>query len=172
MTRKVIRCNNARPTPYLRKQFAAMLQAGYDPRNRTAIDIACGNGRNSRFLLEQGIADVLSLDMRADYDEAVEWLANKMIPAATCSASLVLCQYVMMFLTHDEELHLCAEINRVAGVGAVCIIELQEVKSALRCYVQIESVVRRLQLTTRGELTWRLIHQEKNRATLQLWAQR
>jgi SAM-dependent methyltransferase len=109
-------------TPYLRKWFPRLPQV--EPDLRLAVDLGCGNGRNSEYLRARGY-DVHSYDLEPDYAHAQPWRAGQRLPYSNEFVSLVLCQYVLMFLTDVEIACTLNELNRIVRPEGHIIIELQ-----------------------------------------------
>lgn len=119
---KAIRCNNDNPTPYLQKQIT---QLGLSSGN--VVDLGCGNGRNSKYLKRLGFS-VYSFDKKPDYGQELD-LACEKIPSVP-SPNLIICNYVLCFMSPAERRHLANEINRVADTGCFLMIELYAAKTA------------------------------------------
>lgn len=112
------------PTPYLRKWLPKLPKPR--PLGATlAVDLGCGNGRNSRFLIRAGFY-VESYDMETSYAPARPWRAGQRLPVSNESAALVLCQYMLMFLPDVEIACTLDQINRITKPGGHVIIELQD----------------------------------------------
>jgi len=168
-------------TPYLRRWIAGPTEwrlpgintTGMRPPIPKAIDIGCGDGRNSDHLVRCGFS-VRALDMRPDYRHAefVPWMAGRdPIPAGNDEFDLVLCQYLLMFLSDDEIYHLLLEIERVLKPEGFVIVELQKVKSGRD--VELSRVVdfflkdvhlTRRQQGKRGD--WKVFHMMRDRCVL------
>ena len=83
-------------------------------------------------------------------------LGSEAIPVniEPCKADLILCNYVMCFLTDDERIHLSKEINRVSNIGAHLILEMYEAKQGVPYnMIDIRSLFE----------SWEIIHSEKDR---------
>jgi len=74
---------------------------------------------------------------------------------------LILCNYLLMFLTEEERVQAAEEMTRIAKKNAKLIVELYEVKTGLP-YVQAE--IEEL-FVSRG---WEFIHRSKNHFTMVL----
>lgn len=118
--RPCVRCKSTFPTPYLREVLKLL------PRKGDALDIGCGNGRNSEFLKAFGF-NVDSIDLVGDYGE--EWLIG-VEPLPDKDYDVFLANYVLMFLTNDECRKVLREINDRARVNAVLVIEMYKSKVA------------------------------------------
>lgn len=116
--------SSTKATPYLRRWWNHVRPGG---RSEVVIDLASGNGRNTAFVKQQGWP-VLDLDMWHE-EEGKVWSAGASIPFQSSTAGLVLCQYLLMFLSDREIQLLLQEIHRVLRPGGHVVFELQAVKS-------------------------------------------
>ena len=134
MTRKYlndkycVRCGRKSATPFLRKNVGVF--AGKE--DELIVDIGCGNGRNSEFMKENGFTDILPLDMVNDYGKKTV-LGVDPLPTFNESASGILCNYLLMFLSDEEIEQLFNEINRIAAKGCVIMVELYAAKDSKQC---------------------------------------
>lgn len=120
---KAIRCNNDKPTPYLRENIQKLkLSSGSN-----VLDLGCGNGRNSKFLSGMGFS-TFPFDKKPDFGKKLD-LGCDSIPKVP-SPSLIICNYVLCFMTTTERKHLVDEINRVAPSGCYLVIELYKAKTS------------------------------------------
>ena len=148
---KAVRCNNKKPTPYLRKYFHSFQLCKDD----LILDLGCGNLRNTKYMESFDFFNVLPIDKARDYGYQVD-LGSEKIPGNFCSgkAKLILCNYVMCFLNNKERVHLSKEINRVSEKGTYLMVEMYEAKLGIPYDMDM----------IRGMFeSWDLIHQEKNR---------
>lgn len=139
-----------------------------------AVDLGCGNGRNSVYLTNLGLK-VDSYDMQPDYSGACPkvWMAGRdSIPEGDNTCSLVLCQYLLMFLSDQEIYNLLMEIERVTRPSGYVIVELQKVKSGRD--VELSKVVdfflKKDHLTARQRekrREWKVFHRARHRCVLQ-----
>lgn len=114
-----------RATPFLREKLGYLQM----PTERGClVDLACGNGRNSEYAKALGYAEVVSLDMQPDYPGAQSWKAGQRIPRRAGTVDVVLCQYMLMFLSDQEIAEVLDEVHRVLKPGGYLLVELQEVK--------------------------------------------
>lgn len=123
MNFKAIRCNNDRPTPYLKKSIHKLSLA----EGNTVIDLGCGNGRNSRYLRSLGF-NVFSFDRKPDFGQELD-LARQKIPKVP-NPNLIICNYVLCFMKPEERTHLANEINRISEAGCFLIVELYNAKTS------------------------------------------
>ena len=134
-----VRCSSKVPTPYLRRHWR-LLVPHIGSRIPLALDLGCGNGRNTWFLRKQGFA-VVPLDK--------EWgmhgrcvLGADALPVRDAVADAVIANYLFMFLDRAECAHLCSEIRRVGRPGCRVMVELYP---SLRSYTPTEPEMLRLQ---------------------------
>ena len=151
------RCNGQKPTPYLRK-IMPLICCKYRPLNSYAIDLGCGNLRNSIYVHNQFKFEVTPYDMAGDYGNKLV-LGRDRINEATNSVNLILCNYLLMFLTDDERVQTANEITRVAKRGCFLIVELYEAKTGLP--YDEEKI-----LGLFNDRGWECLHKEKNRFTV------
>jgi len=123
---KVVRCNVGSPTPYLRTWFPKLKLE----KDAVILDLGCGNGRNSKFIIEHGFHHIFSYDLCGDYGVGLN-LATQQIPHIDRIAELILCNYVLCFLGKKERIFLASEIERVADIGCYLIVELYSGKQTL-----------------------------------------
>lgn len=128
MNRPVVRLRGKgrlQATPYLREWCPRLPAPVSAPDGHSiAVDLGCGNGRNSDYLKKRGYW-VWSCDMKPDYPGAHQWTAGHQLRLLNESVSLFCCQYVLMFLTDREIALALDEINRVTQPGGHVIIEIQ-----------------------------------------------
>ena len=126
MTRKYmndrwcVRCGKQSPTPYLNK-YEWLIR-----RKERALDIGCGNGRNTRFLQELGIT-VDSIDMAGDF--GMKRILGK-DPLPKRKYGTILANYILMFLNRKERYNVMRDINDRAKPGAIFICEMYPAKDA------------------------------------------
>jgi len=129
--RKSVRMSGAtEATPYLRKNWD-VLSENVDLKTAVTVDLACGNGRNTNFMLASGISidNAKAYDMVDDYGEKL-LLGEEDIPLEDKSVDIVLANYIFMFLSPHECKNLVREIGRIAKVGCRVMVELETVKQS------------------------------------------
>ena len=145
---KPVRCNNYEPTPYVRKHLPKFAEAG------TALDLGCGNLRNTKFAESLGYY-VWPFDKGGDYGIKLD-LGKEIIPLEE-KVDLILCNYVMCFLTNQERRHLAKEIERFSKSGTYLILEMYSAKQGVPYNMnEIRSLFS----------DWETIHNEKDRFVL------
>jgi len=143
-----VRCNNYDPTPYVRKHLPKIEVEG------VALDLGCGNLRNTRFAESLGYT-VWPFDKGGDYGMKLD-LGKETIPIKE-KVDLILCNYVMCFLTDQERKHLSKEIDRTSKPGTYLILEMYEAKQGVPYNMKdIRSLFG----------GWKTIHMEKDRFIL------
>lgn len=175
-------------TPYLRRWMPSPgfwklpdLATAWAGTRRTmlvpkVLDLGCGDGRNSEYLRNLGCS-VVSYDMRPDYAQAMKsaWVAGRDDIPEIGPFDLVLCQYLLMFLSDDEIYRLLLEIERVvrgiSGGAGYALFELQDVKSGrhVRLSRIIDFFLDSSHLTKRQRKhrgRWTVFHQAKDRCVL------
>ena len=121
---ETIRCNIDVPTPYLRKWLPKLKL----PKDSRIVDLGCGNGRNSKYIMECGFHDVKAFDLRGDFGTAVNLLNG--IPLHNKSADFVLCNYILCFMNNKERSFMAKEIERIAAWNCRLMVELYDGKNA------------------------------------------
>lgn len=129
---KVIRAGCKKPSPFLKSQqqlLAEMVvnltKAGRIPK---AVDIGCGNGRNSDYVKGLGF-ETLSFDRRPDYGYPID-LETQDLPVFTSTVNLVLVQYVLMFI-HPEKLpRVLDKIFSICDTPAYILVEVFNAKDS------------------------------------------
>jgi hypothetical protein len=90
------------------------------------LDIGCGNGRNSRYMMRLGY-DVDPIDMVDDFGIKCV-LGKDRLPNKKYDILLV--NYILMFLDNDTRLKVMDEINACAKDEAVLMLEMYPAKDA------------------------------------------
>ena len=119
--KQVVRCGGKEATPYLRKNVDLFRNCDW------VLDLGCGEGRNSRFLRDEGV-ETFPLDQCPDYGH--KWLADEVLPLADEMVDGVLINYLLMFLTDKELRNVAEEVTRVTKDDSVMMVELEAVKSS------------------------------------------
>ena len=117
------------PTPWLRKVFKQMMDAGFDPHRKWCLDLGAGNGRNSDWLRKQGM-------QRQAYDPSPPngyvyyWNGLGWPPYASMYMyDVILLQYVLMFVPENARRKIAGVINAAARIGCVLVLEAYEAKN-------------------------------------------
>jgi len=118
---KVIRCNRKVASPYLR-EWLPKLKLNL-PKDSRIVDLGCGNGRNSKFMLENGFSNIRAFDLKGDYGTQVD-LSYNGIPLPNKSADFILCNYLLCFMNLKERQFLAREIERISAFDCYLMVEL------------------------------------------------
>ena len=147
--RPSIRCGTNKATPYLKKNWGLLWPDEYDhDYELKVLDLGCGNGRNSIFMKKEGFTNVTSFDMVDDYGTKLI-LGVDPIPLPCESVDIILCNFVLMFLSHKERNYLIDEIKRVARWKATIMVELYAAKES---YAPTEAKLLKMQ----NDIFWRI----------------
>ena len=136
------------PTPYLRKKWQWLLRSeaikkvGHHymlkasnqrkvVRQHIVADLGCGNGRNSSFMWAKGFQHVYPIDMCGDHALQLK-LGADTLPFRDGVVDIVLCNYMLMFLSRTERYQLIQEIGRVLKPGGTVMVELYPAKDAYK----------------------------------------
>jgi ubiquinone/menaquinone biosynthesis C-methylase UbiE len=76
-----------------------------------------------------GFADVVSLDMAGDFGEQCILGVDPM-PVDDNSIDIILCNYMLMFLSDEERENVLEEIKRVASDNCIIMVELYPAKDS------------------------------------------
>jgi SAM-dependent methyltransferase len=117
-----VRCGRKTPTPYLKQNYKH-----FGKGKGFVVDLGCGNGRNSRFMKKRGHR-VVSLDMVDDYGKEAT-LGKQPLPV-TRRADIILCNYLMMFLSKKERRQLIKDIKRISAPDCTIMVELYPAKDS------------------------------------------
>jgi len=130
----VVRHGTTKPSPFLVQASptlnAIVSSCRFACQPPRAVDIGCGNGRQSRFLEQIGF-EVLAFDRKPDYGSQIE-LGIDPLPVFPRSVNVVVLSYVMMFL-NPEALHkvVAQAFSCLKWKPSALVVELQDVKSGL-----------------------------------------
>jgi|10_taG_2_1085330.scaffolds.fasta_scaffold00018_181 hypothetical protein len=118
------------PTPYIRDMFDKLKLS----KKINILDLATGNGRNARFLLDKGYDNIYCFDRIQDppnsqVDYINYWQAGSPIIGLP-KIDLFLIQYLFCFLNKTVKKKVVVQINKNANKNAIAIIEVQNTKSA------------------------------------------
>jgi len=156
-----VRCGRKEVCPYLRDNMDALIGEWIDWEWGTKLhvmDIGCGNGRNSEFMKNQG-HKVVSVDMVDDYGvKAI--LGKDKLPVKDGSIDVILCNYLMMFLSPKERNQLIKEIKRVAGKNCIIMLELYPAKD---CYAKTDEEMVEMQEEIFKKIGWEKIRYRKGK---------
>lgn len=152
----VVRTNCDEATPFLRSLNGHVSAIAQECRRRgnvpKAVDIGCGNGRNSKYL--EGIDfSVKSFDQHPDYSGATPLdFSRYPIPLFKRSANVVLLQYVLMFFPTCKRQELITESFDLCGYPGLVVIEMQDVKSGVMRKKDIDDLIQwtRLEAADKG----------------------
>ena len=127
MKTKVIRYHGSNPSPFLVAQTSKLQNIVECNRASPplAIDIGCGNGRNSEFLKKLGF-NVMPYDMHPDYGHEIN--LEHQHPPHLREASVILLQYVLMFLSGQARKNLFWQCLTTDRRSAMIVVELMDVK--------------------------------------------
>ena len=96
-------------------------------KNQIIVDIGCGNGRNSVFMIDNGFTNINPFDMKPDFGTKII-IGKDPIPFKDQSVDIVLANYVLMFLSKDELLQVLNEIKRIIVPNGFLMYELYAAK--------------------------------------------
>jgi len=125
---RAIRCGGIRtPTPYVKKHLPSL----NIPKTGLVIDLGCGNLRNSLYVKSLGFEKVMPMDKAGDFGLKID-LGTEKLPLKNDTVELVLCNYLLCFMSPNERKHLCQEINRVSKPGTHLMVELYPAKNGYK----------------------------------------
>ena len=96
------------------------------------MDVGCGNGRNSAFVESKGL-ECVRVDAAPGCDGKLVTcvLGKESIPIKDKrKIALILCNYVLMFLSKTERARLALDILRLAIKGAIVVLEMYAAKDS------------------------------------------
>jgi len=171
MTRKYmndrwcVRCSRLGPTPYLRNHWQKLLPrngAGEHIVSARIMDIGCGNGRNVEFMRRQGYTNTVAFDMANDYGYKIT-LGRERFPLLDDSVSVVLANYVFMFLDPKERKQVIKEIKRLADPGYTGCRIMVELYPAKDSFAKTDAQCTALQKELFEQLGWYKVLYSKHR---------
>jgi len=130
-----VRCHKPDATPFLKKVYdkhiASLVKSCPWSFKRTCVDLGCGNGRNTKFMREQGF-EVIPIDHAATNIEGHRdiVLGESELPVFSKSVSIILANYVMMFLKPKQQSQVLREIDRIADKGCWLVLEYYPAKDS------------------------------------------
>lgn len=114
-----VRCGKDVPTPYLRKNLKLL------PTSGRVLDIGCGNGRNSKYMIGLGY-QVDAIDMfPPDFGKKII-LGQEPLPHEMYD--IILANYILMFLNDTERENVMWNILANSRKGSTLIIEMYPAK--------------------------------------------
>ena len=136
--RKVVRTSSVKATPFLRSlegdiyaDVVCEVRRNLNSGHPKALDIGCGNGRNSEWARDNGF-EIKAFDQHPDYPNAIRWdFAVMPLPLYKHSVHLVLLQYVLMFLQPSVRQKVAYEALQLCACPGVVVVELQDVKTGM-----------------------------------------
>lgn len=150
-----VRCNRKDVCPYLRDNYDLVVKGR---EKLSVLDVGCGNGRNSEFMKKKG-HNVLSLDMVNDYG-AECMLGIDKVPAKSNSIDLILCNYLMMFLSAQQRSQLIGEMCRVGSSSCIIMVELYPAKDS---YAKTDADMVKMQKEIFDHIGWNKIRYSKGK---------
>jgi hypothetical protein len=147
------------PTPYLKKHWAKLIPATCNRQELPVMDIGCGNGRNLKFMRQLGCTNSIAFDMAGDYGHKLI-LGEETFPVLNNSVSVILANYVFMFLDKKERNQVIGEITRMAKPDCRIMIELYPAKDS---FAPTEKQCTDLQKELFRQLGWEKILYSKRR---------
>ena len=116
------RCPRNTPTPYLKRHIKLFPKVG------KVLDIGCGNGRNSKYMIKLGYK-VDSIDMVNDFGKKII-LGKDPLPKK--KYDIFLANFVLMFLNQKERYRVMKEINERAKKNSILMIEMYPATKAYK----------------------------------------
>ena len=152
-----VRCGKTSPTPYLKKNLKLLQRENYEEAQ--VIDIGCGNGRNTKFLMENGFKNCRAFDMVNDFGEKMT-LGHDTFPVVDNSVDVILANYILMFLDNEERKQVITEIDRMSRDGCIFIMELYPAKDS---YAKTKEESIKMQKEIFDTLGWEKIRYSQER---------
>ena len=168
----VVRVDTDRPSPYLKQHWQKLKPYhSLDFTNVKAVDIGCGNCRNSNFLLEKGVPTIYSLDRHLGGAEGGAEtgfvyqcdVGKESFPIDVKDVgniNIFLANYVLMFLNHKERQHVIDEVHRLADDQAVMMVELYK---AVDGHATTDATIAKIQQEIFDALGWSKVHWSKGK---------
>lgn len=146
-----------KPTPYLRDFFDRLELK----KNINILDLAAGNGRNAKFLLDKRFNNIYCFDRitnppNSQIDYINYWKAGTPIIGLP-KIDLFLVQYLFCFLNKTTKKKVASEINKAASNNAIAIIEVQDTKSTGE--INIDEIIPLFK-------KWEILNQRKKRCII------
>lgn len=156
-----VRCGKSSPTPYLVKHYDQLVEGIVF--GAPIVDMGCGNGRNSKYLIKKGFRCILPFDMVGDYGWPLA-LGKEKFPVKDGSVRIILSNYVLMFLNAEERAQVVDEIDRMAAPGCRLMVELYPAKdSKFPDAAELECVKRALVRHLIWYRDWEKLHEVKHK---------
>lgn len=127
--KSVVRSGNVKPSPFVMEHvdvISDMSRMLY--RKTRALDLGCGNGRNSECLKSLGV-EVISLDHAPDYGIKFD-LENHVLPVFNHSVDVVLMNYVLMFLSEQARVRLVDKVCQALAPTGIVLVEFFNAKDS------------------------------------------
>ena len=150
-----VRCGRKTACPYLRDNYDLITK---NQKNLKVIDVGCGNGRNSEFMKQKG-HQVVSVDMVNDYGNTAI-LGQDKLTVKDKSIDIILCNYLMMFLSPKERNQLISEFHRISRNNCIIMLELYPAKD---CYAKTDEAMIKMQEQIFKKLGWNKIRYRKGK---------
>jgi len=146
-----------KPTPYLREMFDKLELS----KNINILDLATGNGRNARFILDKGYENIYCFDRitnptNSQIENINYWEAGLPIVGLP-EIDLFLIQYLFCFLNKTTKRKVASQINKIANKNALAIIEVQDTRSAGK--INVEEIIPLFK-------KWEVLNERKKRCIL------
>jgi len=152
-------------TPYLRELWepGALGEQGLGElvdKSKLGYDLGAGNGRNTLFLMSQGI-ETYAVDKAPVHPWIKPFkLGEESVPIELAgTAGIVLLQYVLMFLKRAQAEQVLTQATILAAPGTFLLVELQEVKKGRKVHLERE-------VTGPFHREWEVVHKRKDRCLL------